>query len=32
VNSTPTFFVNGKKTFEGVPTAQQLDAAIEAAS
>ena len=32
VNSTPTFFVNGKKTFEGVPTAQQLDAAVEAAS
>ncbi|HEY4032135.1 MAG TPA: DsbA family protein [Caulobacteraceae bacterium] len=32
VNSTPTFFINGKKTFEGVPTPQQLDAAIDAAS
>jgi protein-disulfide isomerase len=32
VASTPTFFVNGKKTFEGTPTPEQLDAAIAAAS
>ncbi|MGZ3273975.1 MAG: thioredoxin domain-containing protein [Caulobacteraceae bacterium] len=32
VNSTPTFIINGKKAFEGVPTSQQLDAAVEAAS
>ena len=32
VNSTPTFFINGKKAFEQVPTPEQLDAAIAAAS
>jgi protein-disulfide isomerase len=32
VAATPTFFINGKKTFEGVPTPEQLDAAIQAAS
>jgi protein-disulfide isomerase len=32
VEATPTFFINGKKTFEGVPTPQQLDAAVDAAS
>jgi protein-disulfide isomerase len=32
VAATPTFFVNGKKAFEGVPTPEQLDAAIQAAS
>jgi protein-disulfide isomerase len=32
VGSTPTFYVNGKKAFEGVPTAEKLDAAIQAAS
>jgi len=32
VVATPTFFINGKKTFEGVPTPEQLDAAIQAAS
>jgi protein-disulfide isomerase len=29
---TPTIFINGKKAFESVPTAEQLDAAIQAAS
>ena len=28
VSSTPTFFINGKKAFEGVPTPEQLDAAV----
>lgn len=32
VQSTPTFFVNGKKVAEGEVTLQQLDAAIAAAS
>jgi len=32
VNSTPTFFINGKKAFEGVPTPAQLNAAIAEAS
>jgi protein-disulfide isomerase len=32
VGSTPTFYVNGKKAFEGVPTPEKLDAAIQAAS
>ncbi len=32
VNSTPTFFVNGKKAFEGAPTPNKLDEAIAAAS
>ena len=32
VVATPTFFINGKKTFEGVPTPEQLDAAVQAAS
>jgi protein-disulfide isomerase len=31
VAATPTFFINGKKTFEGVPTPEQLDAAVQAA-
>jgi protein-disulfide isomerase len=31
VDSTPTFFVNGKKAFEGVPTPQQLDSMVQAA-
>lgn len=31
VNSTPTFFVNGKKVYEGVMTLDQLDAAVRAA-
>jgi protein-disulfide isomerase len=31
VNSTPTFFVNGKKVSEGEMTLDQLDAAIAAA-
>jgi len=31
VGSTPTFYVNGKKVFEGVPTPEKLDAAIQAA-
>lgn len=31
VNSTPTFFINGKKAFEGAPTAEQLAAAVDAA-
>jgi protein-disulfide isomerase len=31
VNSTPTFFINGKKTFEGVPTPGALDAAVKEA-
>jgi protein-disulfide isomerase len=31
VNSTPTFFINGKKAFEAVPTAEELGAAVEAA-
>lgn len=30
VNSTPSFFVNGKKVYEGVPTAAQLDSLIAA--
>ena len=29
VQSTPTFFVNGKKAFEGVPTAEQLDGLVQ---
>lgn len=32
VDSTPTFFINGKKAFEQVPTEAQLDAAIASAS
>jgi protein-disulfide isomerase len=32
VDSTPTFFINGKKAFDGVPTEQQLEAAVRAAS
>ena len=32
VQATPTFFINGKKAFEAVPTPAQLDAAIAAAS
>ena len=32
VGSTPTFFINGKKAFEAVPSPAQLDAAIAAAS
>jgi len=32
VGVTPTLFINGKKAFEGVPTPQALDAAIQAAS
>ena len=32
VNSTPTFFINGKHAFDGVPTPEQLDAALQAAS
>ena len=32
VVATPTFFINGKKAFEGVPTPAQLDAAVQAAS
>jgi protein-disulfide isomerase len=32
VAATPTFFVNGKKAFESVPTEAQLDAAIAGAS
>jgi protein-disulfide isomerase len=32
IGSTPTFIINGKKAFEGVPTPEQLDAAIQAAS
>lgn len=32
IQSTPTFFVNGKKVAEGEVTLQQLDAAIAAAS
>jgi len=31
VDSTPTFFINGKKAFEAVPTIDQLDAAVAAA-
>lgn len=31
VDSTPTFFVNGKKVFEGVMTLDQLDAAMRSA-
>jgi protein-disulfide isomerase len=31
VGSTPTFYINGKKAFEGVPTPDKLDAAIQAA-
>ncbi len=29
VNSTPTFFVNGKKAYEGVPTLEALESAIQ---
>jgi protein-disulfide isomerase len=32
VGSTPTFYINGAKAFEGVPTPEKLDAAIQAAS
>ena len=32
VDATPTFFINGKKAFESVPTEAQLDAAIASAS
>ena len=32
VDSTPTFFINGKKAFESVPSPAQLDSAIAAAS
>jgi protein-disulfide isomerase len=32
VGSTPTFFINGKKAFEGVPTPEQLNAAVEGAA
>jgi protein-disulfide isomerase len=32
IGSTPTFIINGKKAFEGVPTPEQLDAAVQAAS
>ena len=32
VVATPTFFINGKKVFEGVPTPAQLDSAIAAAT
>jgi protein-disulfide isomerase len=31
VNSTPTFFINGKRAFEGVPTPVQLDDAMKEA-
>ena len=31
VDSTPTFFINGKKAFEAVPTIDQLGAAVTAA-
>jgi protein-disulfide isomerase len=31
VDSTPTLLINGKKVFEGVPTAEQLDTAVKAA-
>ena len=31
VNSTPTFFINGKKTFEGVPNPGALEAAVKEA-
>jgi protein-disulfide isomerase len=31
VGSTPTFFINGKKTFEGVPQPQALEAAVKEA-
>ena len=31
VDSTPTFFINGKKAFEAVPTLDQLGAAVTAA-
>lgn len=31
VDSTPTFFINGKKAFESVPTIDQLGAAVTAA-
>ncbi len=31
VGSTPTIFINGKKAFESVPTAEQLDQALAAA-
>jgi protein-disulfide isomerase len=31
VGSTPTFIINGKKAFEGVPTPEQLDAAVASA-
>ncbi len=32
VGSTPTFIINGRKAFEGVPTPEQLSAAVEAAA
>jgi protein-disulfide isomerase len=32
VDATPTFFVNGKKAFESVPTEAQLESAVAAAS
>ena len=32
IGSTPTFIINGKKAFEGVPTPEQLDAAVASAS
>jgi protein-disulfide isomerase len=32
VGSTPTFMINGKKAFEGVPTPEQLAAAVDAAA
>jgi protein-disulfide isomerase len=32
IGSTPTFVINGKKAFEGVPTPEQLDAAVQAAA
>ena len=31
VGATPTFFINGKKAFEGVPQPQALDAAVKEA-
>jgi protein-disulfide isomerase len=32
VEGTPSFFINGKKFMEGVPTFEQLDAAVAAAT
>jgi protein-disulfide isomerase len=32
VEGTPSFFINGKKFMEGVPTFEQLDAAVAAAA